>query len=226
MRRQGFTLTEILIVAALMSVISLLGLTALRASGTSLKLTQAQALAQEDVRAVLTEMTRELEMAVKHVREDAPAVTGLEIRLAEPSPLDARDADARVVRELVFCRATLDPLAPWSGPITYQFINEDTNRNGLLDGAENDLDLNRRPTSIILRLEDLNGDGAFDGPGETRIVGAAQSITDLSFAYDGTVLTITVEATRVVPGTAVMTSAGMVSRTVRSTQTGHVYPLN
>lgn len=223
----GFTLVEILIVATLLTAVSLLGLTALRSSGTSVNLSRAQSLVQQDARAVLSEMTRELEMAAKADRDDIEDVAGLRIVMPVADASDAEDVDAAVIREMVFQRPTADDPDVWTLPITYRFVNEDSNKNGLLDPNESDLDLNNRATSVIERLEDIDRDGALESPGERRIVGSAQTITDVEFAFDGNVLTVAVEATRAVPGTVTAESGGSFSsRTVRCTLVGSIYPLN
>ena len=227
MRTNGFTLVEILIVAALLAVVSLLGLTALRSSGASINVSRAQSLVQQDVRAVLSEMAHELEMAAKADREDVRGVTGLRIELAAPADPSAENVDVTAILDLVFQRPSEEDLELWTTPITYRFINEDTNKNGLLDPNESDLDFNGRATSVVQRLEDFNEDGVYDGPGERRVVGSAQSITDAQFAFDGKMLTIAVEATRAVPGTIVDEGAeGFSSRTVQCTLASTIYPLN
>lgn len=227
MRPHGFTLVEILVVAALLAAMSLLGLTALRSSGTSLSLSRAQALVQQDVRAVLSEMARELEMAAKTTRDDLPGVEGLRIGSPETANTTAEDVDLTIIRELVFQRPSDGDPNVWTAPITYRFINEDTNKNGLLDSNESDLDFNDRATSVVERLEDRNGDGLYDGPGERRVIGSAQSVTDVLFSFDGDMLTVAVEATRAVPGTVTLESSGAFSsRTVQCMQTSTIYPLN
>lgn len=227
MRPHGFTLLEVLIVAALLAVVFLLGLTALQSSGASVNLSRAQALVQQDVRAVLNEMAHELEMAAKTTRDDRKGVEGLRIESPTPEEPNAEDIDLTVIRELVFQRPSNNDPNVWTSPIIYRFINEDTNKNGLLDPNESDLDFNDRATSVIQRLEDLNQDGLYDGPGEERIIGSAQTITDVQFTFDGDMLTVMVEATRVIPGTVSAKSGSeLSSRTVQCTQTSTIYPLN
>ncbi len=227
MRAHGFTLLEILIVASLLAVVSLLGLTALQSSGTSVNLTRAQSLAQMDARAVLSELTHELEMAVKRTRDDVPGVEGIRIEAPRAAEDAEQDVESAIVTELVFQRPGPEGSDGWSQPITYRFVNEDTNRNGVLDPNESDLDVNDRATSVVERLEDRNLDGDNDDAGERRIVGSAQSITDLTFAFDGNVLTVAVEATCAVPGTVVDEGGGeLTTRVVRSALSGVIYPLN
>lgn len=68
-----------------------------------------------------------------------------------------------------------------SPPITIRVRNEDTNGNLSLD-EEEDLDKNGTLDRVLERLEDQNGDGVYDQPGETRVL--ARNIDSISFKQD------------------------------------------
>ena len=83
----------------------------------------------------------------------------------------------------------------WSSPIRFRYINEDTNGNAALDPGE-DVDGDGALTRRIVRMQDINGDGDEDDPGEQRPLAAANDLSDVQFALDAdhSLLTIRLEA--------------------------------
>lgn len=185
----GFTLLEVTIVMAILSVFSLLGFVAITSATQATILADARTQVQSDLRQMVTLMADDLQMASKTPN---PSLT---------PPLQAvrinRDIDANSPVEIVF-QVPLDGSGNrWSRPIRYRFFNEDLNGNRRLDPGE-DVDGDGALSRRILRLQDLNGDGTFDGPGETVMVGTANNISALDFAFNNDRITITATADRLV----------------------------
>ncbi|HEO72164.1 MAG TPA: hypothetical protein ENN80_12955 [Candidatus Hydrogenedentes bacterium] len=166
---EGFTLIEVVIAMAITMVVMALGTAVVRISAQSLKASEAKSIAQDNVRAVMAEMAHELELAA--TESSPPDVYALRISNDPPEVTFQIPADLSGDN--------------WSNPITYRYINEDTNQNAKLDpGEDEDGDgvLSRR----IVRIQS----------GQERPLGSANNIEDVQFDLDdsGSVLSITLAA--------------------------------
>lgn len=112
----GFTLVEILITTALITVVSALGLVAMQSSSRAIELNQALSTIQQDARAAMMTITREVEFGVKQ----APAGFSL--------PLGVEGAEVSSDnRSVTYQLPTDDEFTTFSPPITLTF-DEDTRR--------------------------------------------------------------------------------------------------
>ena len=83
----------------------------------------------------------------------------------------------------------------WTQPISYFFVNEDADGDARLDpgeDADGDGVLSRR----MMRQQDINGDGDTNDPSEVRQVASANDISNVAFAFDGAILTITLTSSK------------------------------
>lgn len=180
--KAGFTLMEVMIVAALLSVVGLLAFMAVQSAVSATEVAEAQGTAQVNVAQLVQIMTRELQLA--STRADDSLSPPLEPAVLRNNPAPG------VPLELEFQVPTDNTGRNWSTRIRYRYINEDANGNGRLDGGE-DLNedglLNRR----IVRMEDRNGDGDADDNDEQVPVAGANNVANATFALNGNVLTIT-----------------------------------
>lgn len=183
MKNSGFTLLEVMIASALLTIISLLGFVALQSSARAVNVNQAVALVEADARNVLRAIMREVEFAVK------PAAVGATLP-PDVQGLQVHDNN----RAVTFQTPTNAAFTTFSAPITFRFETEDTPLavpgfefgNAVLDPGEdvnNDGVLNRR----VLRIQG----------GETQVLGSANTIADARFELleGNTVLRITIVAT-------------------------------
>lgn len=168
MSRDGFTLLELMVSMAILSVVSLLGFIVIRSSHESRVLIEAQGLVSSDLRAVMGALTAELELAYMEPRR-ASVLRPEGVENVEVS------ADGHTI---TFYRPVADDSPQgyrWEGPIVFTWFSEDlpadgTDGNGVLDDGE-----------------DANGNGVLDRRvlriqgGETRVVGAANTISRAEF---------------------------------------------
>lgn len=205
----GLTLLELIIVVALMSIFGLLAFVAVTSATEATVLADAKTQTQSDLRQVVMQISDELQLASKTPNNAlTPPLQAVRIN---------RDMDANSPVEIVF-QVPLDGSGTnWSRPVRFRHFTEDLNNNALLDPGE-DVDGDGVLSRRVLRLEDLNGDGTFDGPGETVQVGSANNIAELDFAIDGDRVTITATATKLV--------GNRQTAPVTSTVTATVYLLN
>jgi len=185
MDKHGFTLMELMMVVAILAVVGALGVAALQTSGAAMATASAKALVQDDLRDALASMKQELQLAAKNADDSLlPPLQAASV-VANPAP--------RCPTEIVFQVPTDTTALRWTNPIRFRFYNEDTNGNGVLDpGEDGDGDgaLSRR----ILRLEDTNGDGDTDDPGERSIVAGANNLSNVQFGVNNDVVTIALTA--------------------------------
>jgi prepilin-type N-terminal cleavage/methylation domain-containing protein len=189
MKTTGFTLLELLISLALLSVVSVLGFTVLAASGNVMNLAATQSTVDSELRDTINAMRGELQLASKTTNAAlVPPLTAVTItnNPVAGSPIEIafqipRDGTGNL----------------WSSTIRYRFINEDANANSKLDAGE-DTNADKALTRRIVRIQDLNGNGVTTDPGETRVVGGANDLSAVTFALDATksVLTVTLTASR------------------------------
>ena len=219
--RRGYTAIEMLISMGILSILSVFVFVALRATMSTMATGTALSYAQSNVRDVLLIMKGEIELAAR----EADASFNLD-RLRVLS--NGQPVDPDVIGDEVSFQIPLDLTGTlWSEPIRYQFVNEDLNDNSLLDGGE-DLNDDGALTRRILRLQDLNSDGDTLDPGESRIVGGANDLSNVRFSVNanGDVLTVTLDAARPVANTRRNVGASLEARLVSSTLTSRVYLLN
>lgn len=216
MNVRGFTLLEVLVTSAILIVVGVLGFVAVLSATSSVSLAQAKAEAQDCVREALDAMTREVELAARPRGSEEPplpagvsgleVLSGSEVGVEFQVPLDAAGAN-------------------WSNTIRYQFFDEDQNDNCLLDSGE-DEDGDGLLTRRVVRMEDADGDGSFDGAGETRPIGGANAVSDCQFALNQGMLTITLTADVRIPGTAHYEGGDTRHHTVPLTMASRVFLLN
>ena len=186
---KGFTLLELVIVMGLLTIFGLLALVAVSGATEATVLADAKTRTQSDLRQVILLMSDELQLASKTPN---PALT---------PPLQAvrinRDISPNVPVEIVFQRPLDGSGARWSRPVRFRFFTEDINGNAMLDPGE-DIDGDGVLSRRILRLEDINGDGTFNGPGETVQVGTANNLAAVDFQLEGDRVVITATANKLV----------------------------
>lgn len=203
-RNKGFTLLETMIATGVLSVLSLLMFTAVQASITSSRVANAETRVQSNIRETLPVMIREIELAARATTAAGiGGVTGITVFR------DGVAMDWGISGDLVVFQIPLDNAgAAWSQPIQYRFINEDVNENGFLDAGEDVIDAEDPAadgngdgilTRCIVREQDIDNNGDFDGEGERRIIGAANELDDVVFTMNltGDVLTITLRSRQV-----------------------------
>ena len=159
MPRNGFTLLEMLISIAILSVVSLLGFIAIRSSYESQTLIEAQGEVQADLRNAMAAIHADLELAYAE-----PEVDSVNNPEGVNPVFVAPDG-----KSITFFRPTPDDSPQgfqWTGPITLRHLNED-----LDDGHGGNARLDSG--------EDRNGDGLLNrqlirevGGNETPVGGA------------------------------------------------------
>lgn len=177
MRSGGFTLVELMVSVAILAVISILLAYALSVSATSMSSATAETRVHNNLRNLLQVMQSEVELAAK---EDdftlTPPVRGISINTST--------GDITVPVELTF-QIPIDATGlGWSSPIIYRYVNEDLNGNGFLDSGE-DRDSDKQLTQRLVRVQDLNGDGALM-PNEVQSLGGVNNLDRVLFELAGT----------------------------------------
>jgi len=172
MGKTGFTLVELVIAMGIMLVVMAMGFVAVQASNRSAMTAQARATVQQNVRDVMAEMARELELA-------ATVTTPPDVYALSVSSNPA---------EVVFQVPADLTGNNWSTPITYRFVNEDQNANGKLDDFEDDEDEDGVLTRRVIRLQDW----------AQRPLGAANDLENVDFTLDATgrMLKVTLSASK------------------------------
>lgn len=206
MRHAGFTMLELTIATSILSVVALMAFVAVQASTNSVLVAEASGLTQANVRDALQQLAGELQLSAKVA--NAALNPPLDRVRIETNPAPASPI------QLVFQVPLDDSGRRWSQPIRYRYVNEDVNGNGRRDSlaAEPDVDGDGLLTRRLLRLQDLNGDGDTNDPGEVRTVAGANDISNVQFAITDDVVTVTLTSTRLVgarrtnPITATVTS--------------------
>lgn len=163
----GFTMLEMMVSSAIMTVISLLCFIALRASSESAALAQAKAEVQANLRDTLNELTQE-------VRE---AYTDRTVAPGFGTPIAPEDTESIAIAEEGL-RVTFQVPVPTDGsgnvtstsPISIEWRNEDTNTgdgfNAVLDPGE-DANEDGALTRRLVRIQD----------GLETVVGGANNIS-------------------------------------------------
>ncbi len=154
----GFSLVEVMMVGAILAVVLMMATMVWVNSLNLWEAEQSYAAVSAGLRSTAWAMSQELAAAVASGRESLdPPVAGLSI---VPEPNVA----------VVFQKPLVSDETQWSGLITIRHRNEDVDGNLKLDEGE-DVDGNGVADRVVERLEDLNGDGNFEGPGETLVLG-------------------------------------------------------
>lgn len=187
MRPYGFTLLELIIVAALLAIVSVLGFVATASSSESANVAKALADVQSEVRDVMTVLTQELQLAAKTANPaTVPPVEAVRV-VTNPAALSPI--------EIVFQVPTDTTGNSWSTPIRFRYLTEDANNNAVLDPGE-DGDGDGLLTRRIVRLQDVDGNGAFDSPREQQIVGGANNISAFQINVNGDTVDISLTASK------------------------------
>lgn len=191
MTARGFTLVELVISMAILTVITVLGAVALQTSTSSVATAESKADVQDSIRDALAAMSKELQLASKGADDSlTPPLGAVTVNLnpAAGSPT-----------ELVFQTPTNGSGRSWSRTVRYRYINEDANGNGRLDSGE-DLDGDGVLSQRILRIQDRNGDGDTLDAGEQVPVGGANNLSNVQFTRIGDVIRITLAAEKFLTG--------------------------
>lgn len=204
----GFTLVEMMVASATLSILALAMFGAIQVMTQSTRLAQAKTRVQSTVRDSIPVITREIEVAARAATAAGiPGVTGVQVfddgDLVGPDELG----------DMVVFQVPLDNTGQnWSTPIQFRFVNEDQNGNGYLDDGEDTVDA-QDPTQDgngdgvltrwIVREQDTDGDGNFDGPGERRVVGGVNEFQSVQYSLNAArdFLTITVVSQQVMENT-------------------------
>lgn len=185
MRTSGFTLIELMIAMAIFSLLSIAIYAAVSSTVEATGTATAEGEIMQSLRDVMREMTRELQVAAA---ENDPTLMdplfGLTVDEVGGNPVG------------VTFQVPLDNSGEnWSEPIRYVWVNEDDDGDARLDPGEDD-NGDGALTRRILRIEDLNNDGDTNDPNEVRPLAAANDISNVQFAFDGDVLTVTLTASK------------------------------
>ncbi len=209
MHNRGFTLLELMIAASVLSIVSMLGFIAIQSSTASMAISSAKADVAAELRDTMSALNMQLEYAAKTGNDALDPVLEEVSIVADPEP--------GIPLEIGFQTPLDDTGRNWSPRVTLQFINEDLNGNGLLDGSE-DLNDDGTLTRRFVRLQDTNDDGDTDDPGERMPLGGANHITNAQVARNGDVITVTLTASRFLPARR--------TNPVTQSMTGRIYLLN
>ena len=193
MRAQGFTLIEVLIASALLVFVLALCLVAVRTTALSMAVADASAVVQDNVRAAMDVMTKEIELAAKTTDSSlTPPLQALTIvtNPAEDSPVEVVFQIQRMAR----LRTGRHP----SGTAISARTTMTMASSRRIEDTDGDGTLMRR----IVRIQDMNSDGDTQDLGEVTPVGGANDLSDVQFTLNAnnSVLTMTLTASRRVKG--------------------------
>jgi prepilin-type N-terminal cleavage/methylation domain-containing protein len=208
-KKQGFTLLELIIVMSILSVMGLLSFAMVQASASAAATAEATGSVQAQVRNAMRALSAELQYGAKAPNHALDPILDDVIVVANPAPGSPV--------ELSFQRPTDASGRNWTRRIRYRYVNEDANGNARLDPGE-DTDRDGTLTRRIQRMQDYNGDGDVTDRGETRAMGGANDLSNVQIARNGSEVTFTLTATKLVGSRR--------TRPVSATVTGRVYLLN
>lgn len=164
----GYTLLEISIAVSMVTVLGLISGTVMIRGLQVVGTQAAYADVSEALRTAALTLNNELGDAVLEAVPGSSVLKGLVLDPASPGVIAFQ-------RPLA-----LDGLKA-SPQIQLRVRNEDANGNLQLDDGE-DKDKSRTLDRVLERLEDLNGDGLYDQPGEVRVL--ARNIDAIQFSLD------------------------------------------
>jgi prepilin-type N-terminal cleavage/methylation domain-containing protein len=215
MRNGGFTLAELMVVAALLSVVSLLVFMSVQSATQATEVAKAKADAQRGVREALNIISRELGLAAK---------VGDDSLIPVLDPVEIRENISSTIPVEVSFQVPIDGTGRgWSERILYQFVNEDLNGNALLDSGEDVAIVDGLLTRCIMRLQDRDGDGDTEDAGEQEMVARVNNLSAVSFALVGDTITVTATATEPL---RMRRGAGDAPASVSSNVTTQIYLIN
>ncbi len=155
---QGFSLLELMISTGVFAVVMVIASACWVSALNLWEAERSHSDLNAGLRTTAWYISQELAAAAATDRDSLePQVEGLTV--SAPSPT-----------EITFQKPLATDESVWSTPIIIRHRNEDTNGNLKRDPGE-DLDENGVADRVVERLEDINGDGSFDGPGETIVLG-------------------------------------------------------
>jgi hypothetical protein len=139
------------------------------------------------------QLTRELsESTLRDISSSVPPVVALALDISEEEEEELEEGEVPTSASVTFqLPRSLDGVV-WSTPITISARNEDLDGDLLLDSDE-DTDGNGVLDRVIERMEDLNDDGDFTDPGETRVL--VRKVDFLTMQLNENLLSITVNCT-------------------------------
>ena len=185
----GFTLIELCLAMSIFLFIALVSLIAITSSFETAQLIEDVTGSTDGVRSVFSTLTREIELA--STREDLSLTPPL-------SPITVSNSAPFTVTFQI----PVDPATnTWSQPISYQFINEDSNGNCFLDDGE-DVDGDGILNQRIVRTTTVGGQA------RETVLGAATNLSDVDFTLitddsnNPLRLRVVIEASENINGTA------------------------
>jgi prepilin-type N-terminal cleavage/methylation domain-containing protein len=211
----GFTLVELMVVIAILSVVSLLIMVVVQTSTGSMRLASAKGAAADEAREALSAMVAELQYARKN-----PTVIAGDTYVEVIEAPDSRLPDGVPV-ELTFQVPTDSTGENFSTPIRYRWVNEDANDNGLLDSGEDTVVVDGLLTRRLVRIADEDLGGTITEV-EQAVAGSID-ISDFDVTLDGNTLQISVASTKEVQGTRSTSGEGLEARMQTSRITGRVF---
>ncbi|NIA12848.1 MAG: prepilin-type N-terminal cleavage/methylation domain-containing protein [Nitrospiraceae bacterium] len=199
---RGFTLLELTISMAILTVVSLLTFLVTNSSTKAAAIAEGKEGVHAAVRDAMNTLASELQLAAKTTNNAlTPPLAAVQVNGTDPGEVTFQIPDDSFGLR-------------WSTPITYRFVNEDAGEglgagNARLDEGE-DLDGDGALTRHIVRVQD----------GEERVLGLTNDLSDVQFSLspNSDVLTITLSASKVVNTRR--------QDLVRATATSRVYLLN
>lgn len=191
MESRGFTLMELLISTGILTIICVLSFVALQSSTVALATSNSKSEVQSNLRDTMTAIRNELQLAAKSA--DATLVPALAATAINANPA------ALCPTEIVFQKPRNATGKLWTAAIRFRFYNEDANNNGVLDNGE-DVDHDRTLSRRIIRIEDKNGDGDTADPGERAILAGANDLSNVTFALNNNVVTVTLTSRKFLSG--------------------------
>lgn len=165
---KGYTLLELSIVVGMTTVLGVISGTVMIRGLQVVGIQNAYADVSDAMRTAALSLSNELALGVLNDIPGNALLKGLKI--------DPKAADS-ITFQLPLA---LDGLKA-SRSITVRVRNEDVNGNLIMDDDE-DTNKNGILDRVLERLEDINGDGLYDQPGETRVL--ASNIDKVSFQQD------------------------------------------
>lgn len=191
MESRGFSLMELIISMGILTIVCLLSFVALQSTTAALATSNSKTEVSNNLRDAMSAIRGELQLAAKNADSTLiPALVATTIN-ANPATL--------CPTEIVFQKPRNSTGKLWTTPIRFRYYNEDVNGNGVLDNGE-DVDADHTLSRRILRIEDKNGDGDTNDPGERITLGGANDLSNVTFALANNVVTVTLTSRKFLSG--------------------------